>query len=268
VTVDLAAAAEDYRRDGAVVLRGLFDADLLAVLARGVDRNLAEPGPLCIATGEPGRGRFVEDFRNWDRIPEYEAFVRASPLGAVAAALTGSAEVRLFHDHLLVKEAGTPTPTPLHQDQPYYCIDGRRNVSFWVPLDPVPRESTLELVAGSHAAGTWYLPRSFVEGTAMVFDEGTLVEVPDVAADPDRFPIVGWAVEPGDAVAFHMLTLHRAAGSAALRRVFGVRCIGDDVTYAPRPHRTSPPYPELEGALAPGAPLADDRLFPVLWPAP
>ena len=68
MTLDLAAAAEDYRRDGAVVLRGLFDAELLAVLARGVDRNLAEPGPLCIATGEPGRGRFVEDFRNWDRI--------------------------------------------------------------------------------------------------------------------------------------------------------------------------------------------------------
>lgn len=268
MTLDLAAAAEAFRRDGATVLRSVVDAGLLAVLARGVDRNLAEPGPLWIETGEPGRGRFVEDFRNWDRIPEYEAFVRRSGLGPVAAALTGSTEVRLFHDHLLVKEPGTPTPTPLHQDQPYYCVDGRQNVSFWIPLDPVPRSSTLELVAGSHAAGTWYMPRSFVEGSPMVFDDGALAEVPDVAADPDRYPVVGWALEPGDAVAFHMLTLHRAAGSAGLRRVFSVRCIGDDVTYAPRPHRTSPPFPELDGVLAPGEPLADDALFPVLWPPP
>ena len=34
------------------------------------------------------------------------------------------ARVRLFHDHLLVKEAGSAEPSPWHQDQPYYCVDG------------------------------------------------------------------------------------------------------------------------------------------------
>ena len=47
----------------------------------------------------------------------------------------------------------------------------------------------------------------------MVFDEGALEEVPDIDADRDAWPIVGWAMEPGDAVAFNMLTLHGAAGS-------------------------------------------------------
>jgi hypothetical protein len=50
--------------------------------------------------------------------------------------------------------------TPWHQDQPYYNIDGFQTASFWIPLDPVPRESTLEFVAGSHASRTWYMPRS------------------------------------------------------------------------------------------------------------
>jgi hypothetical protein len=36
------------------------------------------------------------------------------------------------------------------------------------------------------------------------------------------------------------------------------------VRFAPRPHRTSPPFEELDGVLAPGAPL-DHPLFPVLW---
>ena len=100
----------------------------------------------------------------------------------------GSATVRLHHDHLLVKEPGTTIRTPWHQDQPYYNVDGFDTVSFWIPLDPVPRESTLEFVAGSQASGTWYMPRSFFDDRALVFDEGTFEEVPDVEADRDAFP--------------------------------------------------------------------------------
>ena len=60
------------------------------------------------------------------------------------------ATARIYHDHLLVKEAGTRQPTPWHQDQPYYNFEGRHKVSLWVPVDPVPRETTLEFLAGSH----------------------------------------------------------------------------------------------------------------------
>jgi ectoine hydroxylase-related dioxygenase (phytanoyl-CoA dioxygenase family) len=90
--------------------------------------------------------------------------------------------------------------------------------------------------------------------------------VPDIDADRDAWPIVGWAMEPGDAVAFNMLTLHGAAGSETRRRAFSLRVTGDDVTWAPRPHRTSPPFAELDGVLAAGDPL-DHALFPVLWGA-
>jgi ectoine hydroxylase-related dioxygenase (phytanoyl-CoA dioxygenase family) len=255
----------DFARDGVVILRGVLTEEEVALLVRGVDRNLEELSPLGMNATEPGKpGAFVEDFRNWQRIPEYEQVIRQSRLAPVAAELLGSEEVRLFHDHLLVKEAGTLDRSPWHQDQPYYCIDGSQTVSFWIPLDPVARPSTLEFVAGSQAEGKWYMPRSFVKKTAMVFDEGALEEVPDVDADRDAFDIKGWAMEPGDAVAFNMLTLHAAAGSPARRRAFSVRFVGDDVTWAPRPHRTSPPFDEVE--LAAGAPL-DHPAFPVVWPA-
>src|SRR3954466_3236892 len=255
-----------FRRDGAVILRGLLSGEEVATLERGVERNLADLSPLGMNATKPGEpGAFVEDFRNWERIPEYRDVITTSALAATAAALTGSDQVRLFHDHLLVKEAGTLDRSPWHQDQPYYCIDGTQTVSFWIPLDPVARPSTLEFVAGSHAEGRWYMPRSFVKGTAMVFDEGALEEVPDVDADRAAFDIKGWAMQPGDAVAFNMLTLHAAAGSQARRRAFSVRFCGDDVTWAPRPHRTSPPFDELDGVLAAGGAL-DHPLFPVVWP--
>jgi ectoine hydroxylase-related dioxygenase (phytanoyl-CoA dioxygenase family) len=258
---------EAFQRDGVVILRQVLGPQAIERLAAGVERNLRELSPLGMNATQPGQpGAFVEDFRNWQRIPEYAEAIALSPLPAVAGALLRSREVRLFHDHLLVKEAGTRDRSPWHQDQPYYSIDGRQTVSFWIPLDPVSRPSTLEFVAGSHAEGKWYMPRSFVKGTAMVFDEGALEEVPDVDADRAAWPIVGWAMQPGDAVAFNMLTLHAAAGSPTRRRAFSLRLVGDDVRWAPRPHRTSPPFPELEGVLGAGDQL-DHGLFPVLWHA-
>ena len=149
--------------------------------------------------------------------------IRGSRIGAVAAELTGSRTVRLHHDHLLVKDPGTTIRTPWHQDQPFYDIDGSDTVSLWIPLDPVPRESTLEFVAGSHADGTWYMPRGFFDDRPMVFEEGTFADVPDVEADRGAYTILGWALEPGDAVAFNMLTLHAAGGARHRRRAFSVR---------------------------------------------
>src|SRR5215470_8499085 len=186
---------EAFQRDGVALLRGLLTADEVETLRAGVERNLAELGPLGMNATKPGEpGAFVEDFRNWQRIPEYEQVFRHSSLAPAAGALTGSRSVRLFHDHLLVKEPGTLDRSPWHQDQPYYPIDGSQTVSFWIPLDPVARPSTLEFVAGSHD-GKWYMPRSIGKKTQKVVEEGALEEVPDVDADRAAFPIKGWAMQ-------------------------------------------------------------------------
>ena len=212
MAIDLAPRIADYRRDGAVCVRGAFSAADVALVAAGIERNLADPSPRgLVASPADDAGRFFEDFCNWDRIPEYERFIRTSAAGAIAGALMGSRAVRLYHDHLLVKEAGTLQPTPWHQDQPYYNIDGPPDVSMWMPVDPVPRESTLEFLAGSHL-GPWLMPRSFMDDQARWFPEGGLEELPEI--DRETAPILGWALEPGDAVFFHMLTLHTASGGA------------------------------------------------------
>jgi ectoine hydroxylase-related dioxygenase (phytanoyl-CoA dioxygenase family) len=255
----------DFARDGAVCVRGAFDAARMALAERAVDANLACLSPLAKRASTTEDGAFVEDFCSWQRIPEMEAFVRTSGAAAIAGELLGAATVRLYHDHVLVKEPGTRQRTPWHQDLPYYNVDGRMNVSMWLPIDPVPRSSTLEFVAGSHL-GPWYTPRTFLDGQAKWFPEGRLAELPDIDADPERFPVLGWALEPGDAVFFHMLTLHAAAGvdGTRRRRVLSVRFLGEDMVHRPRPWTTSPPFPGLEEELADGAPL-DHPLFPVLW---
>ncbi len=259
--------ATDFAADGAVVLRGVFSADELALLERGIEHNLAHLSPLALVASEPDDpGRFVEDFCTWQHNPSYQRILRDSALPHIATQLMHSRTARLYHDHLLVKEPGTRQPTPWHQDQPYYNVSGRQNVSFWIPVDPVPLASTLRFVAGSHA-GTWYMPRTFRDQQARWFPEGTLAELPAIDAEPDRFRQLAWALEPGDCVAFHMLALHASSGvgPGQRRRVFSARYLGEDARHAPRPWRTSPPFPGLAERMADGAEL-DDPLFPSVWP--
>lgn len=260
------AAVADFARDGAVVLRRLFTPEAIGWLRRGIDHNLAHLSSRAkVASTADDPGRFVEDFCNWQDNPHYRQFIFGTPVARAAGALMQCASARLYHDHMLTKEARTRQRTPWHQDQPYYNIDGRQNVSFWIPVDAVSRESTLEFIGGSHR-GPWLMPRSFMDREARWFPEGSLADLPDIEANRAAFPILGWALEPGDAVAFHMLTLHGAPGTPAgqRRRVFSVRFLGDDIRHAPRRWRTSPEFPGLEHDLPAGAPM-HHPLFPVLW---
>ncbi len=251
-----------YAADGAVVLRGLLDEAEVARLASGIEANLAAPSERAlVASAADDPGCFIEDFCTWSTNPAYEQVIRDSAIGTIGAQLMRSRTARLYHDHLLVKEAGTRQATPWHQDQPYYNVAGHQNVSFWIPVDPVPADATLEIVAGSHL-GPWLMPRTFLDAQAKWFPEGSLEEMPSIDPTVDR--ILGWALEPGDAVAFHMLALHRSAGSSGRRRVFSVRLLGDDMVHAPRPWKTSPEFPGLADELAGGMPL-DRPLFPLLY---
>jgi len=113
---------DSYRRDGVVLIRGLF-CDHVETLRAGVDRNMADPGPFAAENTQAGdAGRFFDDYCNWERIPEFTQVVQTSAAADVAAALMGCDRVQMFHDHVLVKEPGTSKPTPWHQDAPYYFV--------------------------------------------------------------------------------------------------------------------------------------------------
>ena len=250
----------DYQRDGAVLIKGLW-ADWVDTLRAGIDRNMADPSEYAAENLKPGEaGRFFDDYCNWMRIPEFEQAIRQSDAADVAAKLMASPRVQLFHDHVLVKEPGTAKPTPWHQDGPYYFVEGRQNVSFWSPLDPV-REASLRCVAGSHLWPREVLPTRWVAETSFYPEPERYMPVPD--PDAEGMTVLEWQMEPGDAVAFNYRTLHGARGNFAItrRRAFSLRLVGEDARYVERPGRTSPPYPG-HGMQA-GERLRDDW-FPIL----
>ncbi|MCL5272785.1 MAG: phytanoyl-CoA dioxygenase family protein [Gammaproteobacteria bacterium] len=254
-----------FQQDGVVCVRQLLNKDEIEHLTKGIEHNLSNLSSRAKVASKPDDpGFFVEDFCTWQSNPYYRDIIFDSRLASTAAQLMQSSTVKLYHDHLLVKEPGTRQITPWHQDQPYYNIEGTQNCSFWIPVDPVSRESTLEFIAGSHL-GPWLMPRTFMEQQAKWFPEGSLQELPDIERSRNEFPIIGWDVEPGDVVCFHMLTLHMAGGveRGKRRRVFSIRFLGDDVVHAPRSWSTSPDFPGLVEVLPAGVSM-DHPLFPHL----
>ncbi len=262
------ATTAAYKEDGVTCLRAAFEPHWLDLLAAGVDREMANPGPIAREYTPPGKaGRFFGSLVMWQRILEFRDFVLHSPAARIAGACMGSDKAVFYHDQLLVKEPGTEEHTPWHHDQPYYFVDGMDVISIWLPLDPVARETCPEFVAGSHRWGKWFAPRFFKDGAGYYEGTATPFEpVPDIDAHRDDYTVRSWELAPGDCIVFHGLTLHGAPGNASprhRRRGYATRWVGDDARFAERPGEVSPP---IEGhGLVPGDPLEKSDMFPVVW---
>ena len=260
-TADFDTARDAFQRDGAACLRGVFN-DWVDVIAAGIERNMHDPGPFAsnlVKTGE--RGGFFDDYCNWQRIPEFSRVVRESPAARLAAGFMRSDSAQFFHEHVLVKEPGTQKPTPWHSDLPYYFIDGTQTISFWIPVDPV-KTATLRLIAASHRWESQVRPVRWLDSSDFYDATGGYRSVPDPDKDP-TLRVLEWEMQPGDAIIFDYRTVHGARGNeaASRRRVLSLRWVGDDVRYAERPGRTSPPYPGH--AMVSGQRLRADW-FPVI----
>jgi ectoine hydroxylase-related dioxygenase (phytanoyl-CoA dioxygenase family) len=257
---------DTYAEAGAVCLRGIFT-DWVELLRAGVERNHDQPGPYFSENVIDGdTGRFWDDYCNWQRIPEFNRFIKESNAAQLAAQIMRSQTAQFFHDHVLVKEPNTPKPTPWHQDAPYYFAGGTQTVSFWLPLDPVSKNETLRLVAGSNHWSKLVLPVKWLDDAefygARNDEYMTLPELDDPASTET---ILEWEMQPGDALLFDFRTVHGARGNLQnqRRRAFSMRWVGDDGHYIERPGRTSPPFPGHE--MSDGQKLREDW-FPVLWP--
>eukprot|EP00285_Hemiselmis_virescens_P006410 CAMPEP_0173401690 /NCGR_PEP_ID=MMETSP1356-20130122/51640_1 /TAXON_ID=77927 ORGANISM="Hemiselmis virescens, Strain PCC157" /NCGR_SAMPLE_ID=MMETSP1356 /ASSEMBLY_ACC=CAM_ASM_000847 /LENGTH=273 /DNA_ID=CAMNT_0014361887 /DNA_START=11 /DNA_END=832 /DNA_ORIENTATION=- len=250
--------AARFQKEGCLMIRNLIQGDLLKRLAEEIDRHATDISPLGDVVSRPGeKGRFVQDYCSYHRFPVYREV--AKQVAPLMAELMGSRTVRLFHDQLLIKEAGTESwNTHWHSDQPYHDIDGKQTISVWIPIDYVPRESSLEFVAESHLK-PYYMPRSFVDNGAKWWPEGSgLEEVPDINADRAAFPIRGWDAHPGDALMHNFNCLHGSyTGSVGGRRVLSLRLLGDDIEVCKRAWRT---VTSLANNVNEG------KQFPVLWP--
>ncbi len=257
-----ASDIKNYQGDGVVILRGVFK-DWMKILQRGANFHDKNPSASALIHKKGHyKGKLLEDFCNWKRIPEYEDFILHSELGALSAALTRSSTAQFFHDHYLFKEGNSGVETPWHQDMPYYCVDGDQTVSFWLPLEARKKNVSLNCAAGTHQLSKEIRPTSWANNESFYTNDDEFIDIPDI--ENGNYKIKQWETEPGDVVAFNFKIIHSAKANklSSISRTLSFRLLGDDVRYRERKGRTSPNFENINQIN--GERLREDW-FPTIW---
>ena len=252
---------ELYQKQGAILIKNIFK-PWIDLLRDGFEKVLNKPGPHARENVTNKEGRFFEDYCNWKRINEFKKFAEESPAAQIVAEATGSKSIQLFHEHIFVKDPGTCKETPWHQDMPYYCVDGNDTGSFWIPLDPVTKENSLQVLLGSHRFPKLVRPTKWSNDKPWYKDNDNFMDMPDITKMEKN--ILSSEMNIGDAILFNFKVLHSSSGNTEKipRRAFSMRFIGDDVKYIDRGGETSPPFKGID--LNNGAKMREDW-FPVIW---
>ena len=147
--------SEAYRRDGYALLRDVCPPEELAPYAEAIrDAALRESTENRPLEERDTYGKaFLQVINLWPKDETVRRFVLARRFGQIAADLMGVDAVRLYHDQALFKEPGGG-PTPWHQDQFYWPLDGVKTVTMWMPLVPIQADMmAMKFVARTHENG-------------------------------------------------------------------------------------------------------------------
>ena len=249
-----------YQKQGALIIKNVFK-PWINILREGFEKVLKEPGPHARENVKNEEGRFFEDYCNWQRIFEFKKFAEESPAAQIVGEATRSKSIQLFHEHIFVKDPGTNKETPWHQDMPYYCVNGNDTGSFWIPLDPITKENSLQILLGSHKLPKLVRPTKWSNNKPWYKNDENFMDMPSINTDEN---ILKSEMNLGDAILFNFKVLHSSSGNETnrSRRAFSMRFIGDDVKYLGRGGETSPPFKGI--GLKDGEVMRKDW-FPIVW---
>ena len=233
-----------FWRDGAVMLKGVLSDRWLEVLEAGVGLDTEQPSSRKrdLVKDESGGNHFFVDAVTVQHNPHLERYMLSSPLGPIAARMMRLPAACAFFVTIFVRSPGTQSRTPWHQDQTYWCAEGRHALSIWTCLDPVPAGTELEFVRGSHL---WDRPlaKPFFSqermGGEMDVGEAEFMPVPDFSGtDRDQYEFLRWPMDPGDVLVFHSMTVHGGSGDLPARlwrRTVSAQWLGEDARVTTRP---------------------------------
>ncbi len=263
-----------FDKDGVVLIRNAVAPPWLERLNDIVERIVSRPSQWISDTGDQGegRGRALDERYLWRDSEDVRSFLFDSGVASLVGQAMRAQALRLYFDHWFVKEPGTLTETPWHQDAPYWPFTGQQIASLWLPLVSVDREaSALEFVKGSHRWGKRFKPQRFVKTDPKTewlqqAENAQGEDVPDIEANRDAYDIFCEPMEPGDGLIFSAWIVHAAPHNRSKRRRAAVstRWLGDDVRWAPHPD-ADPTVRQEDVCIQPGELAADDDRFPVVW---
>src|SRR5436853_3445084 len=146
---------KEFREKGHILIRNILSKEEVDiyhdVIVNAADRYNTETRNL--SERDTYGKAFLQITNLWQRDEGVRKFTLAKRFGNIAATLLGVANVRIYHDQALFKEAGGG-PTPWHQDQYYFAVDTWNTVTMWMPLVDINADmGMLTFASGSHKKG-------------------------------------------------------------------------------------------------------------------
>lgn len=266
-----------FARDGVVCLRQIIDPEWVETACQGVEELRASPSPYATVVDKGELYFYVDQMPSLFN-DKLRGVALESGTGDIVRQLLGAEGVRWVFDQVFYKGKGDVAETPWHQDTAYGYFSGPGLLRVWIPLDHVPRKTTIEVVRGSHLWNVEYattqakvLEENKDHTKTERFDytrrmEESAPAVPDIEASRGSFDIVGHEVDPGDVVVFNYHILHHAAAGENLRdarRAYAVIYGDESVSFRRRPNMVPSVIEHAGKEWSEGQRLAD---FPDLFP--
>ena len=154
-----AEQAEQFDRDGFVVLHDVFDPDTLAPVVAEIDRFEAEVEVALrgvegerVAIAEAGAITFTTHLVT--RSPALRDFALHPAFRGLCADLIGT-DANLYWDQAVYKKPEKPRRFPWHQDNGYAFVEPQQYLTCWVALTDATADNGCPQVArGCHRQGT------------------------------------------------------------------------------------------------------------------
>ncbi len=247
----------DWQKNGAVKIPQLLDPAELSACGEFYDWILANPSPIATQFFEGEVDSFFNDVgQAAGYYPRAKSLFDSCPsIRATVQSLFGADNRNIWFlgYEVFHKRGGAGRHTPFHQDASFAPFHGKHLVRFWIPFEHTPKSHCLEVISGSHL-GPLFNPNKIlmtdpsthraegVDDTTPCFDKEeelrAMPRVPDILADPETYDVLSWDLDPGDAVAFHLASLHGNAPVDARhpeRNTLILGFFGDDCIYKPLP---------------------------------
>lgn len=249
---------DTYQRDGAVVLRDVFDQDWIDMLLPVARRIVVDKEDVGLLPHRPMN--FMSRV-----LPEFRELAFNSPMGEAVGRTMGSKEVRFFFDQIFSKAPQSDAKTVWHSDRGGWPVTGTMIPSFWMPLTPINDKNSLEVIAGSHKNDVTYW--NMTANSRQMIKPADRINVPDgeeVRNNPE-FTFLKWDMNPGDALILHPWVLHYSSGNYTddWRIAISIRPLGDDIRWDPRPECVNMAGISLD-EMIPGEPPRG-RAVPLIW---
>ena len=194
----------------------------------------------CIEAGrKPSRRQQDARVKPYLLFPWAAELVRHPKLLDMAEAIVGP-DILVFHTTVWIKEGGSESFVPWHQDGTYFGLEPHEQVTAWVALTPSTREmGCLRFLPGSHREGQ--VRHRDRDDETLMLSRGQTIQ-----RDMDESGAVHVEFAPGEVSFHHTMTMHASGPNRSTERRIGI-----GVSYIPAHVRHASPV-RLSASLVRG----------------